>query len=256
MWNPVLYRQSLSICFCVWEEMKTEIKNVCDKKTPTFLWLTSAPCAVLLLYNKCVFLLVFFSHTLPSQCPFFFSSSSSFLFFMAHSTVHYFSLSSHRGFSDLLPWAEKWAWLYFRTLTANGEVREPSSHQIVLSPQEKTCCRFFFLFPTSAFLLTLFKHPPMCMPKPKHSSNTEVHLLISKIILNCSFTVGETLIFLQFKTFFDISEASFRKTVSLMDLKHIPTLWWWAAILKLFQWFVVESCTLMLTWYREATVCK
>lgn len=148
MWNPVLYRHSLSICFCVWEEMKTEMKNVCDKKTPTFPWLTSAPCAVLLLYSKGVFLLVFFSHTLPSRSPFFFLLL--LFLFLWHTALSITSpwvltevfltccpeLKSELGYTSghwLL--MEKW--------------ENPAHIKLYFHPKKRTCCRFvsFFLQP-------------------------------------------------------------------------------------------------------------
>lgn len=115
----------------------------------------------------------------------------------------------------------------------HGEGSKPSSHQIALSTQEQTYHRLiFFLSPTSAFLLTLVKSPPMHKPV-QVQRNIEVHLLISKMILNCSFAVcglvqsppcKRTTNLLWFKALFDTSEGSFGKKVSLMDLKFILAL--------------------------------
>lgn len=67
-----------------------------------------------------VFCYCFSSPTLSLLCLFL----SFCAFFMKQSISHYFSLSSHRGFCNLLPWltwAGKWALQYFMTLTWRRE---------------------------------------------------------------------------------------------------------------------------------------
>lgn len=66
-----------------------------------------------------------------------------------YSISHYFSPSSHRGFSNRLPWltwAAKWASLYCRTLTTDGEEREPAHTKLHFLSRSKFVTDFFFLF--------------------------------------------------------------------------------------------------------------
>lgn len=130
----------------------------------------------------------------------------------------------------------------------HGEGSKPSSHQIALSTQEQTYhTLIFFLSPTSAFLLTLVKSPPMHKPV-QVQRNIEVHLLISKMILNCSFAVKGPLIFCGSRLCLtQVKSASEKKSAS----------WIWNLSLhcdnqqhcQFSRWFVVEICTLMLTWH-------
>lgn len=142
--------------------MKTEMKNMCDNKTPTFPWLTSAPHAELPLHSKCGFLLVFFTHTLPSM-------SLSLFLCLFYEAQHFPLLfpSSHRGFCNLLPWltwAGKWALQYFMTLTWRSEQTQLTPN-CTFNPRASLSQINFCLSPTSAFLLTLVKTPPMCKSK-------------------------------------------------------------------------------------------